>query len=102
MKEKTSWTQEERKAIITFVKGTMTFEKKDYDIAKIFFKKALEMDSNQYKSHLMLVQIYLNKDEKNKVLFHLQKVISINESCKERLLENNTFKAFFEDEKLKV
>ena len=102
MEEKTSWTQEERKALIAFAKGIAAFEENDYDTAKKCFEKAIEMDSSQYKSRIVLAQIYLTRNNKEKAISHLHKAISINKSCKDFLMKSNTFKDFFENGKLKI
>ncbi len=96
--EKTSWTQEERKVLLNFGRATAAYQLKKYDIAKIVLEKTFEMDANHYKSHLMLAQIYFKENDREKVIFHLEKAISIDEICKQIILESKTFEAFFDDE----
>jgi len=96
--EKTSWTQEERKVLLNFGRAMAAYQSKKYEIAKIVLERTIEMDSNHYKSYLMLATIYSRENNREKMLFNLQKAISTNDFCKKYALEGNFFEAFLDDE----
>jgi len=58
------------KAVVYFDEGMEFFEKKDFELAIMNFKKAIKEDANYYKANLNLGLAFWNEEESDSALFY--------------------------------